>query len=1009
MMFPWIRRLDMRLGLIGKISLALATTALLTTAVAAMAWLSFSQVVELQRRIIEDTVPAVEAVQAMTQLNTGALALVEQIGQAPNVDELDRLQRGGSEQFAQARDLLGRLERQHFEPQLAVELSQTVDAIAANLGRQAGEARRSLQLQSGIRAALSRQQQAVAGLMLLAETLAANASTYATATVSSLYPMIERGASKPDILAALDRLIEVDVDRMERMSELQLVCFRLKTRLERVDSLQDEPAVAGLAREFAADLEVLARRLKDFRDPVRKAEAERLHAVLAAGLAPQGLFALQTARLALGKRLELQHVEGESLASRLNAQGRALLQASQQAVERVGEGSRHAIERGALGFLAVGALLLLALLATLWLIFRYDLLDRLKGMEVAVRALMAGRHDVTIRRSQALHDPLAPLVQALEQLREHAIERQRLEQALLQHQQQLEQQVVARTAELSRSNELLEREVEQHAAARREAEEAHQAKNEFLGSLSHELRTPLSGVSGSVQLLRDTALDARQREYLDMIAYANTTLLETLEDMLGFSRLEAGKLSVEHESFSLTEVIDDMLSLQSVSARAKDLVLVRDIAADVPERLVGDRRKLNQILLNTLGNAIKFTDEGEVAVAVTRLPDAGPGRLRLRFAVSDTGIGIAPAQQEAVFRPFFQVEDMTRRHHGGTGLGLAICQRLVALMGGSLGLQSVIGEGTTISFELPFDPALAVSAASPASTPQSQGQAELRSLDLLVVEDDEINRIVCQRYLESLGHRVQVAGDGAAALEWLRRPQQRFDGVLMDISLPGASGFEVARAIHELDGGRWRQLPIIGMSAHVNAETFERQAAAGMAGFLGKPFQRAELARALASAVAPAGLPPPAAAEPADALADEPADPLLDLAYLAEELEGLGRPMLLQLLDMFRQQADAASAGLQQAMERGDLAALGRLAHKLRSAAGNLGLPRLLADCRVLELAAKQGGQDKTGQADQAGLALLLDRLLADCRLSASALEQWLASPGQPRLGESSGRQTGPG
>lgn len=1005
-MFPWIRRLDMRLGLIGKISLALATTALLTTAVAAMAWLSFSQVVELQRRIIEDTVPAVEAVQAMTQLNTGALALVEQIGQAPNVDELDRLQRSGSEQLAQARDLLGRLERQHFEPQLAIELSQTVDAIAANLGRQAVEARLSLQLQSDIRAALSRQQQAVAGLMLLAETLAANASTYATATVSSIYPMIERGAGKPDILAALDRLIEVDVDRMERMSELQLVCFRLKTKLERIESLQDEPAVAGLAREFAADLGVLARRLQDFRDPVRKAEAERLHAVLAAGLAPQGLFALQTARLALGKRLELQHVEGESLAGRLNAQGRALLQASQQAVERVGEGSRDAIERGALGFLAVGALLLLALLATLWLIFRYDLLDRLKGMEIAVRALMAGRHDVTIRRSEALHDPLAPLVQALEQLREHAIERQRLEQALLQHQQQLEQQVVARTAELSRSKELLEREVEQHAAARREAEEAHQAKNEFLGSLSHELRTPLSGVSGSVQLLRDTALDARQREYLDMIAYASTTLLETLEDMLGFSRLEAGKLGVEHEPFSLTEVIDDMLSLQSVSARAKDLALVRDIAADVPERLVGDRRKLNQILLNTLGNAIKFTDEGEVTVSVSRLPDAETGRLWLRFAVSDTGIGIAPAQQEAVFRPFFQVEDMARRHHGGTGLGLAICQRLVTLMGGSMGLQSALGEGTTISFELPFEPA---PAAVGQAAPSPPGSVQLPALELLVVEDDEINRIVCQRYLEALGHRVQVAGDGAAALEWLRRPQQRCDGVLMDISLPGASGFEVARAIHELDGGRWHQLPIIGMSAHVNAETFERQAAAGMAGFLGKPFQRAELSRALASAVVPAGLPPPAATELADAPTDEPADPLLDLAYLAEELEGLGRPMLLQLLDMFRQQADVASTGLQEAMEQGDLAALGRLAHKLRSAAGNLGLLRLLADCRALELAAKQGGQGKTGQADQAALAPLLDRLLADCRLSAGALEQWLVSPAQPGLGGGSGGEGAPG
>lgn len=980
----------MRLGFIGKVSLTLATTALLTALVAVMAWLSFSQVVDLQRRIIEDTVPAMEAVQAMTQLNTSALALVEQLGRAPAVEEVDQLQRSGSEQFAQAHDLLARLERQRFEPRLAAAVTSTVDAIGANLERQAAEARRSLQLQAQISAELSRQQQAVAELMLIAEGLAANASTYTSATVSSLYPMLERGAGRQEILASLDRLIEIDVDRMERMSELQLVCFRLKTKLERIEGLQDEQAVAELARDFSADLAVLARRLQDFRDPTRKAKAERLRAVLAAGLVPGGLFALQTERLALNSRLTIQHSEGAALASRLNEQGRALLQASRQAVEQVGVGSRAAIARGALGFLAVGALLLLALLATLWLIFRYDVLDRLKCMEASVRALMAGRYDVTISRSRAHHDPLASLVQALEQFREHAIERQRLEQALLQHQQQLEQQVVARTAELSRSKELLEREVEQHAAARREAEEANRAKNEFLGSLSHELRTPLSGVSGSVQLLGETALDARQREYLGMIAYANTTLLETLEDMLGFSRLEAGKLKVELEPFSLIEVIDDMLALQSVLARAKRLALVRDVAADVPERIVGDRRKLNQVLLNTLGNAIKFTDEGEVTVSVTLVPDAVPGRLRLRFAVSDTGIGIEESQQEAVFRPFFQVEDTARRHHGGTGLGLAICQRLVTLMGGSMGLQSVIGEGTTVTFELPVDAAPA--GVSPAPVPEHEGVVPMRALDVLVVEDDEINRIVCERYLESLGHRARVAGDGIAALDLLRRPQQRFDCVLMDISLPGASGFDVAQAIHGLDGGRWRQLPVVGMSAHVTAETFERQAAAGMAGFLGKPFRLGELSRALASAIGET-----AALVPADRgqAADE-TGALLDLVYLAAEVQDLGQPMLLQLLAMFRQEADKASAGLKVALQHGDLALLGRLAHKLRSAAGNLGLLQVMEDCRQVEQAAKDGGQPV------AEMPQLVSRLAQDCGRSADALEQWLTRADQAGRGEAS-------
>ena len=992
MMLPWISRLELRLGLIGKISLALATMALLTTVVAATAWLSFSQVVGLQRRIIEDTVPAMEAVQVMTQLNSSALAMVEQLGRAQDVDEVDRLRRNAGEQLAQAHEWLDRLEHQQFEPQLTRTVIATVEAIGATLERQAEQTRQALRLQASIDAELSRQEQAVGELMLLAEVLAANTSVYTNATVSSLYPMLEHGADKRDIMVALDRLIEVDIDRMERISELQFTYFRIKTRLERIEDLQDEQALAALAREFSADLAVLARRLQDFRDPSRKALAARLHAVLAACLQPDGLLALRSARLALELELDLQRSEGTELATRLNEQGRQLLQASQQALEQVGQGSREAIARGAIGFLAVGALLLLALLATLWLILRHGLLDRLKGIEAAVRALMAGRHDVTVGQVRSQHDPLAPLLQALEQFREHAIERQRLEQTLLQHQQQLEQQVATRTAELSRSKELLEREVEQHAAARREAEEAHRAKNEFLGSLSHELRTPLSGVSGSVQLLRDTGLDARQREYVDMIAYANTTLLETLEDMLGFSRLEAGKLSVQPEPFSLSEVIDDMLALQSVSAQAKGLALVRDIAQDVPDRVVGDRRKLNQILLNTIGNAIKFTDEGEVMVSLSQVLEPETGRLRLRFAVSDTGIGIPASQQQAVFMPFVQVEDTARRRHGGTGLGLTICQRLVELMGGSMQLQSTLGEGTTVSFELPFDPAPASGETQPASvqrtTPERLAQAPLPALEVLVVEDDEINRIVCQRYLESLGHRVTLAPDGQAALELLARPL-RIDCVLMDVSLPGLSGFEVAQAIHELDGGRWRQLPIIGMSAHVSAETFERQAEAGMQGFLGKPFQRAELARALASVVIASA---PVATEPPAPAADQAADPAqqqLDLDYLAEELDGLGRPMLLQLLAMFRQQAELAIAGLQQALGQGELEPLGKMAHKLRSAAGNLGLLRVMDDCRRIEQAVKAADQPV------ASLAPLVAQLAGQCSQAANALEQWLTQSAQ--------------
>jgi two-component system sensor histidine kinase TorS len=208
----------------------------------------------------------------------------------------------------------------------------------------------------------------------------------------------------------------------------------------------------------------------------------------------------------------------------------------------------------------------------------------------------------------------------------------------------------------------------------------------------------------------------------------------------------------------------------------------------------------------------------------------------------------------------------------------------------------------------------------------------------------------------------------------------------MDISLPGASGFEVTQAIHELDGGRWRQLPVIGMSAHVTAGTLDRQAAAGMAGFLGKPFQRGELSRALATAVGAVAALPVLPVLPACQAPDEAA--LLDLDYLAEEVEGLGRPLLLQLLDMFRQQAGLAGTSLQEALDRADFVRIAGLAHKLRSAAGNLGLVCVMADCRRIEQQAGQGDQPASG------MAMLLGRLQADCTLSIGALELWLAATG---------------
>ena len=975
----WIRHIGAQLGLIGKMTLALWLGALLMALVAGISWLSFDRVAVLQRRIIDNTVPTMEAVGAVTQLTPSTLALFHQLKLSRTVDEARLLEKQGIEQLDQLNAQLSRLEQQSFEPDLLLEIKATLGEIRANLVEQAATVQVALQLDARMRAGLLAQQHAVKELMLLAEALAANASAYTSATVSSLYPMLEQRTSRNELLTALDWLIEVDIDRMERMSELQLVCFRLKTVLERIDGAGTPAAIQSLSSEFAADLSILSLRIQDFRDPTRKALAERHQRILVSTLAHDGLFALQAQRVVLAQAQDALRQTGSNLALRLNEKGGALLEASRLRVQQVGAGSREVIGRGALGFLAVGGILVLTLSAAFWLLYRYEFLGRLKSLEGAMGALMNGNYDIRIEHSGRRFDPLEPIVRALEQFRTHAIERERLEQSLRQHQQQLESQVLERTAELSHSKTLLEREVELHAQARNEAEEAHRAKNEFLGSLSHELRTPLSGVKGSVQLLRDTALDSRQREYVRMIDYASSTLLETLEDVLGFSRLEAGKLEIIRETFSLADVVDDMLALQSVIAHAKGVALVRDFAKGLPQQLVGDRPKLNQILLNTIGNAVKFTDEGEVTVRVESIAVPVSDGVHLVFHVSDTGVGIPAEQQEAVFNAFYQVSDAAHSRPGGTGLGLAICQRLVELMGGRIWLHSVEGKGTTISFELPFG--LPCDAAQPLVEEGAEPERPSRPLTVLVVEDDEINRIVCQRYLESLGHHAHATDSGPAALAWLRQHGAP-DCVLMDMSLPGESGLDVTQAIREAGGVHWRDVPIVGMSAHVSAQTLDHPAAATLAGFLTKPFQRRELGKVLAQAVQGSG-----GVAPTLETVATPDGTCLDQGYLRRELEDLGRDTLVHLAQLFQGEARSALEALRAAAVSQDGAQAGMIAHKLRSAAGNLGFTGVVETCgRIERVATADPG---------ASLQHLIAQLETSIDRAVRALVQWLDGPPQ--------------
>jgi two-component system sensor histidine kinase TorS len=968
--------LSLGTGLIGKMLGVLGVASLLTVVMATLAWISFQQVVSSHGKIVNEAIPAMESVQRLVNSNSRISGLTEQLQRAESSVEAQKIAAGITEQLQDMGLVLDRLQEQDFAREMSLPVRATVAAMDANFRRQVQQTLLRVEAGQLERDAFSRQRGALDALVGLSEFLVANASATTTANIANLYRLIDGKSQRAQLFDTLDRLLEVDVDAMERMSELQLLCSNLKTLLDQLQNTRKPDQIAGLEARFVADLTTLKRRIDDLRDPSLQQDS-LTHYKLLARAAEQSPFVLHRQGLVLAGSLQQLGSEGSALVSQLNEKASALSTAAGKAIDSARTQSKSAVDRVLVGFLLVVALFCVGLLVTLWAVFRHHVVGRLKGMETAVRALSTGNFEVSLATSD--NDPLAPLGRALEQVRENVRERERLERQLRQHQEALESEVAERTAELKETNALLEREVAEHALARQAAEDANKAKNVFLGTLSHELRTPLSGVSGAARLLQETGLDERQREYVQMIGYANRTLLETLEDMLSFSRIEAGKIDLQLEPFAVRETVAAMVSLQSVMASGKGIALVQTVAPSVPAVVRGDRRKINQLLLNIIGNAIKFTDQGSVTVSVEARDTADPHTKKLSFAVTDTGIGIPQSKCTEVFKPFYQVEEAAHLRPGGTGLGLAICRRLVQAMGGEISLESELGRGTCITFSLDLE----IVDALPAHTDQPALVAPPASgpLTVLVVEDDPINRLVCVRYLELLGHRALVAEHGAAAMALLQHHTGALDAVLTDISLPGKSGLEVVQDIRALAGGRWAGVPVIVMSAQVSEQSQAARLALGLVSFLSKPFTLDELAATLGTVTR-------TGREPSTSQNTAPQG-WLDEAFLRTEIETLGAPLLTELLAMFRTSLTDTFSQMERALQTQAWREAGKLAHRLRSAAANLGLTEVIAQARALELATAGNTPDGTQLAGQ--LAKLKETASASCL----ALQQHLqAAPG---------------
>jgi len=977
------------LGVGSKLLLAMILTISLLLVAAVIGWQGYERVASKQNSVIDEAIPSIIAAHSLTEINASLATAAPALLGVTNEPERKKITATIEYQLQQLRDSTiwhGGASGYPFES-LALQ-SMSVN-ISNNLVRQISLVERRLAYLQKAGVLQNQTLLAMSKIHDISTSLVANANTMTTAVASSLYDLADADdgdantdAGQDALYIAFDRLIEVDLDHMDRMYELRQRSASLMGLLTLLPKQITLAALYKIEQDIQLNMAVLQRRVAEVNDPGRRQQGLDLLSVVKTNIAStttDNLFDLQRRNINVHGQLVVLNNASVKLTKAFKVQADSASRAAGEKVQKATDEARTAVANGRNILLIACLILAVVAISVLWFYVKRNLFRRLTQLNQAFLAVAQGNLDYQLQISG--HDELGRLAKTVQVFKENARARQQLEQQqegvelrLRNYQSELEQEIQMRTGELQQLNQELSATAEKHELARTEAERANQAKTEFLATMSHEVRTPLSGVLGTLRLLQKTQLDSQQTEYIGLSQAAAEALLGILNGILDYAKVEQGHMQMEHLPYQLAKVEANMMALMSGAAAEKGLQLDVHISQQLKHQtLVGDQGKVQQVLFNLLGNAIKFTTVGYIELYVSLIEDDGLSE-RLRFEVRDTGLGIPEDMHQTLFQPFTQYDASTSRRFGGTGLGLSICKTLVEAMEGTIGISSRIEndvkQGSNLWFELPYWPD---SECLPLTPSAAEPNAALPSMDILLVEDNEIGRIVVEGYLSHEGHKVTLAKDGFEALALAER---HFDLILMDISMPGMDGVETTLRMHQVHKRLGLKVPIIAMSAHIFPDEVDSYLSSGLDGFVGKPIDPERLNELLLGVSQ--------AQERLISMPNEVEAQLVNEKLLNDDLSVLGKACLLGMVNLFAEACSNNMAAIDVARQHEDWVKLSDLAHNFKNAAGSLGLETLYQLVNQLESQAKHG--------QPTSIDLILEDLPELVKVSQKALNNWSAA-----------------